>query len=535
MRRFLPLAVFGTLVAASLFAAVLALRSVEDAARIKFEATADEAISRLEARIELHQTLLRATLAFMRASGGQVQRQRFDTFMGSLDIERRYPGVRGIGYARLVETGDEAEAERRILSNYGINRAIWPPKTEQALRTPIVLLEPLDERNQAALGFDMFSEPLRRAAMMEAMETGETRATGKVALVQDQMNEEVPGFLVYLPLRETIAGARGRGAVRGFVYAPFRAGDFFNAALGRQPLLPLNLEIHDEDVAEESLLFRSPTPPAPSIGNLVTQRQLTFSGRDWIVTFRPSAGFEPPSSPLIALAIGLVGVLLAAALAMVVRYQERAYEAVEAMQRSTESSLQAKELMLQEMKHRIKNSIARVLAIARQTASGADSIQDFSASFAARLQAMAASQDMLTRSRWQKANLKELLETELAQVFGRELDRQTLDGPEVLLDEATTQALGLTFHELATNALKYGNQDSRIRVEWRTAGRAANRRLLLSWVETGKAVVPPEKTGFGTRLIEMNVERELGGSITREYGATGMTIRIEVPIPGRQA
>ena len=77
--------------------------------------------------------------------------------------------------------------------------------------------------------------------------------------------------------------------------------------------------------------------------------------------------------------------------------------------------------MLQEMKHRIKNSITRVLAIARQTAANPN-IDDFSASFAARLQAMAASQDMLTRSQWQKADLGELLRTELEQVFGKNLE-----------------------------------------------------------------------------------------------------------------
>ncbi|TIT45393.1 MAG: histidine kinase, partial [Mesorhizobium sp.] len=86
----------------------------------------------------------------------------------------------------------------------------------------------------------------------------------------------------------------------------------------------------------------------------------------------------------------------------VARYQERAYDAVSALHETTEKSLLEKDLMLQEMKHRIKNSITRVLAIARQTASRATDVNEFSASFSARLQAMAASQDMLTRSRWQK-------------------------------------------------------------------------------------------------------------------------------------
>src|SRR6185436_20178653 len=92
-----------------------------------------------------------------------------------------------------------------------------------------------------------------------------------------------------------------------------------------------------------------------------------------------------------------------------------------------------------------------------QAAANAGSVAEFTEAFAARLQAMAASQDMLTRSRWQKADLAELLRTELDQVFGQVIDRVKLSGPPVELNENATQALGLTFHELATNALKYGD------------------------------------------------------------------------------
>src|SRR5690606_11186807 len=127
------------------------------------------------------------------------------------------------------------------------------------------------------------------------------------------------------------------------------------------------------------------------------------------------------SSRIVPVLLGLFGLLLAAAVALVQRYQGRAYDAVSKLQQASETSLQEKDLMLQEMKHRIKNSIARVLAIARQTAGGATDIDEFSKSFSERLQAMAASQDMLTRSRWQKADLGELLKIELAQAFGKEL------------------------------------------------------------------------------------------------------------------
>ena len=147
---------------------------------------------------------------------------------------------------------------------------------------------------------------------------------------------------------------------------------------------------------------------------------------------------------------------------------------------------------------------------------GAKDVGEFSESFSARLQAMAASQDMLTRSRWQKADLGELLRIELSQAFGKELPDDMLSGPKVMLSETATQALGLTFHELATNALKYGeagNSPEALQVEWALEGSGS---LRLFWRETGStAVSAPEKPGFGTRLIDMNITRELKGTIRR--------------------
>jgi two-component sensor histidine kinase len=206
------------------------------------------------------------------------------------------------------------------------------------------------------------------------------------------------------------------------------------------------------------------------------------------------------------------------------------------MHENAEKSLIEKELMLQEMKHRIKNSIARILAMARQTANRSRDLDEFTAAFGARLQAMSASQDILTRSRWQTADLAELLRIELGQVFGKDLPDGMLAGPQVLLTEATTQALGLTFHELATNALKYGQAGTSpetLKVKW---GIEAGGLLRLIWKETGGLDVrQPAKPGFGTRLIDVNITRELGGTIVRSYRPNGLEIEIAVPLERQRA
>jgi two-component sensor histidine kinase len=132
------------------------------------------------------------------------------------------------------------------------------------------------------------------------------------------------------------------------------------------------------------------------------------------------------------------------------------------------------------------------------------------------------------------------LRIELGQVFGKELPDGILSGPEVLLDETTTQALGLTFHELATNALKYGetgnsaitrNGDWSLKVDWSVEGHRSDRTLVLNWREAGKKKLePPVKTGFGTKLIDLNVTRELRGTINRDFHDSGLSVEIRIPL-----
>jgi two-component sensor histidine kinase len=385
----------------------------------------------------------------------------------------------------------------------------------------------------------MFTEQVRRSAIELAMADDEQHASGRVLLgEQTGAKQTFPGFFVFVRLNvDTAPGAvdATTSSTAGFLYAAFRAGDLFSVALRRMPLLPVNVEIYDQATNSDSLLFRSETPPVEGIGNqLLDTRKITVAGRQWILEFRPTNAFSPPSSRAIPIMLGLFGLLLAGAIALVARYQERAYDAAALLHETTEKSLLEKDLMLQEMKHRIKNLITRVLAIARQTASKATDVKEFSDSFAARLQAMAASQDMLTRSRWQKADLGDLLRIELGQVFGKELPEDLLSGPQVLLDETATQALGLTFHELATNALKYGragNVVGALKVDWKTERLDRARVLVLTWRESGQTgLEAPTRTGFGTKLIDMNITRELNGTIERKFKPNGLQVEIRIPL-----
>lgn len=531
MKQHFPIAAFVAVALASLAMAGFAYFAAEDAARIKFEATADDALNRVQSRIDLHLSLLRETDAFFTARAGQVSGGEFKTYFDALQVDKNFEGLQSLGLLGVAKPGEEELLERSISERQDVEKPIFPPATDGDWRMPVLLIEPLDRIRMTGIGYDMFTNPEAREAILAAIETGEPRATGRILLgpqIGAQMSP--PGFLLFSTLEPP--GAPDAQPI-GMVFAAFRTQELIKSALDKFPALPIHAEVFDGAAEGANLLFGSQVEPREMA--FATTRQLLVAGRPWTVQFRPTADFTRPSSPVVPVLLGLFGLLLALAIALLQRYQSRAYDAMSKLQENAENSLIEKDLMLQEMKHRIKNSITRVLAIARQTAANAKDIGEFQSSFSARLQAMATSQDMLTRSRWQKADLGELLRIELAQVFGNELPDGVLAGPRVMLSETATQALGLTFHELATNALKYGETGTSpdaLKVEWQLLDQGE--RLSLSWRETSDApVTAPEKAGFGTRLIDMTITRELKGSIRRDYRTDGLHIEIAIPLGGR--
>jgi two-component sensor histidine kinase len=215
------------------------------------------------------------------------------------------------------------------------------------------------------------------------------------------------------------------------------------------------------------------------------------------------------------------------AAARTLRQQEEARRAADARQ----------ELLIHELNHRVKNTLATVQSMARQTARSAASLDDFTSSFEARLMAMSQTHNVLTANHWEGAGLRGILSAELEPYAGGRDDRIRLDGPAVSLTPAVALPLGMAIHELATNAAKYGAlsvETGQVAVEWGVEGHAGPETLSLIWRESGgPAVVPPARTGFGTRLIRTSLERELAGEVRLDYAAAGLTCRIAVPLAAR--
>ncbi|QDZ02245.1 histidine kinase [Nitratireductor mangrovi] len=533
MKRLLPLAAFLLVAAVGAGVTAVVYRTEETANRARFEAVADEAADRISDRVKEHVALLVATASFLKASGGAVPRAAFRRFVEGLDLDGEFDGVHGIGIARVAAKEDDAAVAAEIARSYGVERGVWP-ETDQPFRTPIVVLEPERARSSATLGFDMYSEASRREAMNRAIASGKVRATAPVELLREVPGEAQTGFLAYYPLPESRPAASRLPAVSGFVYAPFLAHDLHTAALDERYGLPVEIETRDTTANASVLLYRSADYAISGASpRYRLSRTIDVAGRTWTLSMHETPGYMRGRTNFYSFIVGAISLLLAAAIAASARWQIRAVESAEQLRAVSEQAVKDKELILQEMKHRLKNAIARILAMARQTGAHADTVEDFSSSLSARLQAMANAQDMLARSRWQRADLRDLLMTELNQVFGDAAAESRIAGESVELNEKQTQAFALTFHELATNTLKYGSgaeSKGGLSVHWTLAGPPRGRMLDLTWEETtGTAVAEPESRGFGSRLIDANIKGELGGTVERSYGENGFSIRIVVP------
>ncbi|MBC7282017.1 CHASE domain-containing protein [Hoeflea sp.] len=535
--RVQPVLIFAVVTFVGLLTAAASWYTIDHANKMSFSAIAENAVQRLSDRIDSHILLVKSTEALFEAIGEVPTAEEFKTFVGHLQKSEQFSGVQGIGFARYVPAGSQSDVAiaQELERNYGIARTPWPETTED-IRVPMVLIEPQTSRSLGALGFDMYSNPVRRAAILAALTEQRLRASGSVELVRENSNDKQAGFVMYTPFLDAESGRP-----IGFVFAPFRIGDLFESALNRLPVLPVHISAWDGEPAESSLIYQTAGDPETRFGiGQKVRTSLTVAGRIWTLEIQPSSIYTPPVDQTRSFMLMVAAVLLAAALAASSHSQQRTIEVGEILREETERALTERELLLQEMKHRIKNMIARVLAISRQTARASQSLPDFSQSFSARLQAMAASQDLLARTAWQGADLETLLVQELKQLFGDDPIEDKFSGPKVELNEAATQAFGLAFHELATNALKYGSArfpGGVLDVTWTiTWQRGTEADLILTWSERSEEPLDapmteaaPGKGGFGTRLLDATIRGEMGGSITSAKNEYGIDVTISVP------
>lgn len=450
-------------------------------------------------------------------------------YLAALQPQVQAPGMEGVGIAAAMRADTPAAVEAKLRENYGREIKVWPT-TDQPVGFPVVLVEPYTPRRDAALGFDMYSEPTRRAAMRRAWQTGQPAASGIVQLAQEKATDvKQPGFLIYLPVYarapaganpDTLATAPGARAIEAFVYAPFRTDDMMKAVLGSQLDTIDGIEIYAGEGPSAPLVFSK-----GAMGWDAQEQILRVADRQWTMRISYGRLLERLGRPIAIMIFGIAVALLATQLH---RVQRRRIDAFQALAAEKARHAEDRELMIGEMAHRMKNAFARIGALARITLRESSSLDEFETKFDGRMRALSDAKQMLVTGAVDSVELGKIVRREL-ELAGRSPEQMaSVTGPDVSLDDEGAQALSLAIHEFVTNSIKYGALSGHgdLAVGWRREGSD----IELSWIESNLPETPQiDSESFGTHFIRSLIERQLKGSWDRSAADHRLSITIRWP------
>lgn len=277
----------------------------------RFLYRAEKERDRIVQHMEAHEQVLRGVAAFIESSE-EVSHEEWHRYFHELDLEKNLPGVQGLGFALLVAPGEKAALERKIRVERAADYSINPPGTRDQYGA-IIYLEPHSQSNLQALGYDMYTDSLRREAMERARDSGLPALSGKVMLAQETSEAEA-GFIIYLPVyRGGRAGEsveQRRAALVGHVFSMFRANDLLRDITGGEDD-DLDFALFDGSAAPGNLLYDSTAGNEQAVrGHHVAELPIELDGHRWVARFQSRAAFDISASSYLPQTVAGVGLLL---------------------------------------------------------------------------------------------------------------------------------------------------------------------------------------------------------------------------------
>lgn len=538
--------------------------------RTRFEHLAERTQKSIQRRLDTYINLLRGGTGLFAASD-TVKVGDFRAYVERLALAEHYPGVQGIGVSLRFPKQDRDQSLADLRRQPGLADFNLDPNPPRDEHHAIVYLEPMDARNQRAIGFDMFTDPTRRAAMERARDTAAPAMSGRVTLVQeDDDDAPQPGFLIYLPVYYgnpvPLEVDERRHRLAGFVYSPFRAVDLFQGLFGARTPYGIAFEVYDgTDVTPDALLYASdshePSASSADDARYTKQTHINIAGRPWTLVFRTRPEFETTSSRgFTLLVIGLGGIV--SVVLFTISYgqataRRRAEEAADELRESehalrasleqlkaardnanaaraeAETANRLKDEFLATVSHELRTPLNAILGwaqILREGASDADELAQGLATIErnARAQAQLV-EDLLDVSRIVSGKLRLDMQTvELSGVIDAAIEavRPAADARGVaihrVLDPATGPVSGdpnrlqQVVWNLLSNAVKFTPRDGSVQVLLqRSAGNAE-----ISVSDTGRGISPEFLPYVFDRF------RQADASITRQFGGLGLGLGI---------
>ena len=238
-------------------------------------------------RLSLHEELLTGVNAFFMASK-EVTLQEWKIYLDELEFQEKFPGIQGIGYSQYIKSDKELDELKNRLQKYGIDDYTIKPEGIRDEYFPVVFLEPIDYRNENAIGYDIYSEKIRRSAVENVKNTESTSITGKIILVQEVDQDIQNGFLMLKPsfTNEKIGNQDAVKELDGIVSAVFRMDDFIFELIEPEVFNNIHMKIYDQKLSEENIFFDSlkdgKTESFPN--RFFNSAVINLYERDWIIT-----------------------------------------------------------------------------------------------------------------------------------------------------------------------------------------------------------------------------------------------------------
>lgn len=310
----LPFIVFAISLLLTFLAAFSLCRVLNAKHHAHFNSLSEEDARQIASNVETHITLLRGVAGLFHASV-KVTEEEFHSYVQGLRLEEHYPGIQAIGFARRVFKADET---------------VWPTGQRDEYYA-VSYIEPRNEQNRSALGYDMRSETVRRQMMEEARDTGLPMGSGKVRLIQETRPGIQPGYLIVLPVYKQSQGGNDtlterRKNLLGFVYGAYRMTEFFSHILEGDPYHP-RFTIYDGAAADpEKILFTSVARKSEGETHPRWRRRIVLSlaGRPWLLGFVSTPEFEADTEFSWVWLVLISGILISLCLFGVTRREERA-------------------------------------------------------------------------------------------------------------------------------------------------------------------------------------------------------------------
>ena len=265
--------------------------------RARFQGLVQQVHVGIESRLETYRALVLAGAGLFQG-GETVDNDEFKSFVETLRVAENYPGIRGIGFSIRVKPEDREALIETMRRQGNTGFRLWP-ETPRSEYHSVIYAEPAHDRNRAVIGFDMSTEPIRRAAMERARDTGEPAASHRVTPVPKMnSNQAQGGFLIYAPVyRRNLPIStvdERREALHGFVYSGFRADEFLHGVVPQYAKNDITFQIYSNEIKPENLLHRSTDSPLAEghQPRFAGTTKLDIGGQVWTINFVSLPGFD---------------------------------------------------------------------------------------------------------------------------------------------------------------------------------------------------------------------------------------------------